>query len=161
MSGAEQFEVCDFIYCGVRQIIGGKLGDCVLPLLADGTRATRLFARKGNKGSRRVVGGVYAGAKFSAEQASGLDAARFVRRWDNADDVMRWEAADGQAEDAIRTKKLEADAGRISEIERVLLPLRRVYHAHRRQNDHSGMEALRAAVQRALSTPPRVSEQDK
>lgn len=149
-------ESLDFIYCGQRLVAGNKMG-VKFTLLREGRPAGTFVTQKAGRGTK-VVGGVYTGARFSKETAVGTGEARFVRMWEDSAEVMTWEALDGAAIAEARSRKLAADASRVSEIERLLIPLRKLHQTSRARNDHAGLEALEAAVLRALRTPIRAAD---
>jgi hypothetical protein len=66
--------------------------------------------------------------------------------------------SDELAESIVRTKKLEADAKKISEIEKIMLPLRVQFARYMFMRDRGGMDALQAAVVAALASAPRPQE---
>jgi hypothetical protein len=152
----------DFVYCGRRLLVSGKLAIAVRPIAEDGTlQGERLFAfeRKGH----RSVGGVYSGARFTETQAAGLFSPqlKFMRRWQEADDRIEWEALDGAAEAADRARKMEADDKKVSDIEAAMIPLRAQFERFRHMRNRGGMEALRAAVLAALEAPLRPAEREE
>lgn len=152
-----EFEELDFAYCGRRLMSDGTLALCIRPIKDGALQGDMLysFTRK----AHRAVGGVYRGAKFQGGTMSGLQAnLQFVRRWDQAKDLIDWQARDEAAESHTRSKKLEADAKKASEIEKIMLPLRAQYDRYKYSRDHAGMEALRDAVLRALTSKPRPEE---
>lgn len=156
---AKGFEAVDFVNCGVRMLRTGKLGLAVRLLIDGALGEELLFAHKRGSGPR-VIGGIYTGAEYSAaeSQMRGLPRATYKARWEVASDLIEWEAKDGAALTAQRTQKMESEAGRVSELEALLLPLRKLHHTYRLRNDHAGMEALQAAMLRVLRTPPRAHE---
>ena len=152
----DTFEPLEFAYCGQRILTGGRLGICIAPIRDGQLQEASLYSHAGKV--RWAVGGIYAGAEFSATSVRGLKNARFVRSWTDKEALIDWQSRNDQAESSIRTKKLETDARRMNELEAVMLPLRRQYEAYRRQRDHAGTEALAAAVLRALRSAPRADE---
>jgi hypothetical protein len=106
------------------------------------------------------VGAVYTGAEFDEGQAKGLAEARWSRMWPNAEDRIEWQARDQHALDLERAERMEADTRKMSDIETVMLPLRRRYEVLRKKHDRSGMYALERAVQAALLSAPRATEKE-
>lgn len=155
----DALEPMDFVYCGLRLLVGEKLGVAICPI-REGKLQQPWFLQQKSK-VRWSIGGIYTGASFNESTVRGHSQARFVRRWDVTTDLIDWQARHDLAESTVRSKKLEADARRTNEIEVVLLPLRQQYETYRHQRDHAGMEALAAAVLRALRTAPRVEEKTK
>lgn len=150
-------EALDFVYCGRRTLSNGKMGFAVAPIRDGKLQRQMLFPF--DRKAHRAVGGVYSGAEFNDSQALGLNGAlKYVRRWTVQHDLVDWQARDDHAESEARTKKLEGDAKKVSEIERVLLPLRVQYESYRKRRDHAGMEALRSAMLNALMSAPRTGE---
>jgi hypothetical protein len=156
---AEAFVSRDYVYCGLRLLTGGVLGVSIRPLV-DGELGDEMLL-KHKRGFARTIGGVYRGAEFSPTAVRGLAQARFETQWDRQQDLIEWEARDGRARVEDRARKLEAKAGQVGEIERVMLPLRVLYDGYRRRGDFAGMEALQAAVQRSLYRAPKDIERGR
>ncbi|EPH9902636.1 TPA: hypothetical protein SL602_005399 [Pseudomonas aeruginosa] len=152
MSTAEEFIAQDFVYAGRRLLKSGKMGGEVFVVIGGALGERMLFDYRTLKG--KVVGGIYRGASFSADQVRDLSKASYQGQW--ADDLARmdWRVRDEAAESEQRTDKLEADAKRTHEIEELLLPLRKLYASYSQRNDYGGKEALEAAVLRALRRRP-------
>lgn len=105
------------------------------------------------------VGGIYRGASFNEKgSARNLEGSRFQKLWPNQEDRMIWQSETEAVDVALRNAKLEKDEGRISEIEKVMLPIRKTYENLRFRHDYAGCEALEKAVLRALRSAPRVIE---
>lgn len=153
-----QFVALDFVYCGRRwSDASNKLVLCIRPIKDGELQEAMLFAF--DRKAHRTVGGVYSGAEFGGSSARGIAGSlRYERMWEDRTELIDWQARDEYAESASRRRKLEADAKKISEIERIMLPLRNQFQAYRVKRDHAGMEALRAAVLNALASAPRASE---
>lgn len=154
-----ELQELDFVYCGRRWIQSKeKLYFVVAPIKNGALLEEMVFPF--DRQAKRMVGGVYAGAKFSEDSAAGLAAKnlRYVRRWSITNDVIDWQARDTRAEVEARIRKLEADDKKISEIENVLMPLRVQYESYRFKRDVAGMEALKVAVLAALVASPRKYE---
>jgi hypothetical protein len=153
----DNFKPLDYVYLG-RYKSGGKLHFAIRAIQPDGTLGrTSLYAYKNNMA--RTIGGVYTGATFDeGGTVRGLKEARWKGRWGNQDDIIEWQTRDEQVGSEVRAAKMEKDAGQVSEIERILLPLRKKYETYRRQADYEGKEALEQAVLRALRQAPRSSE---
>lgn len=119
-------------------------------------RRSKYFAFKGVYD--KSVGHVYA-CDFTpdGETVIGLDRARWVRRWDVQSDLITWEAETQQAKAELKRLKLEKE-GNVSEIELLLLPMRRRYEAARKRYDMSACRALEEAMLQALRTPVRSTE---
>lgn len=106
-----------------------------------------------------TVGGIYKGAQFTDDGTIiGLDAAKYDRRWNVQTDVINWQIKDEQAEIDKKRVQMEKDAGRISELEKILKPLRKEYERMRDGYDREGCEVLERAIMRALKTPIRAIE---
>jgi hypothetical protein len=152
-----QYEALEYVYCGRRWSVSEKLLISVRPI-KDGELLREMlfdFDRK----MVRSVGGVYSGASFHDNGARGLSSAnRFERLWQDKSDLIDWQVKDENVEIAARSKKLESDSKKVSEIEKILLPLRQQYESYRVKRDLAGMAALSSAVQRALQAAPRTSE---
>ncbi|UWE19331.1 hypothetical protein [Herbaspirillum huttiense] len=149
----------DFVYRGRRILGSGKLAVCLAPLQDGKALQERHFLF--DKKAHRAIGGIYSGAKFTANEMSGLSAhLTFVGKWQAAADLIDWEARDALAEQIARSKRLESDVKKVSEIEKILLPLRRQFENYRQKRDTAGMEALRKAVVSALGTSPRAFENE-
>jgi len=106
-----------------------------------------------------IVGQVYS-CEFSesGETVYGLDRAKWLRRWEDEQARIEWHTKERQAETAVKRAKLEADAGRVSDIEQALRPLRELYSSMRARYDMDGCRALEEAVLSALRTPVRKAE---
>lgn len=159
MPGEEEFEARDFVYCGLRYQSSNKaLMVAIRKIMDDGALGVEMiYQYKRNRD--RSIGGVYRGASFSPSHIRGLDANLvFVKRWDDQADRIRWQAEHDDAEKMHRMTKLEKEAGKIRDIEDIMKPLRAIYQGYRKRNDFAGMDALDAAVQRALRTPLRSTE---
>lgn len=151
-------EALDFVYCG-RRWNGSKLFIVVRPIR--GGKLEDELAYAFNRKAHRAIGGVYSGAKFNDTSIIGLAAAlQYVRRWDDKAQLIDWESRDHHAESEARQKKIEADDKKVSEVEKIMLPLRVQFEGYRMKRDLAGMDALRAAVLAALSSSPRVIETD-
>jgi hypothetical protein len=155
---ASEFVALDFVYCGRRwSKSSGSMMLCVRAIKDGVLQDAGLYAF--DRKAHRAIGGVYSGAVFSEEGIRNLSGDLvYQRRWDVREDLIDWQARDEAAESASRSKKLEADAKKISEIEKIMLPLRVQYENYRKKRDHAGMEALRAAVVNALASSPRSTE---
>jgi hypothetical protein len=138
----------DFVYCGKCRITGG-IGQVYRAIEEDGSLGKE-FVLKADRKYPKVIGGIYAGAKWSATQVMGLSASTYKGYWKIQDDLIGWKAKTEQIEVEVRIKKLENDAKRIDEIDIILAPLRKTYSNYRRIGDVAGMEALSAAVVRSL-----------
>lgn len=153
----EDFRSKDFVYCGFRYS-SKKLWIAIRELNDDlslGSEA--IFEYKKNRD--RIVGGIYRGASFSQEKIRGLDGQlEFIKRWHIQGDLIQWHAAHDRAASLNRSAKLEKDADKVREIEKVMKPLRVLFDNCRKRNDFAGMDALQEATVRALRTPLRKSE---
>lgn len=147
----------DLVYCGRRWTESGKLFVAICAV-KDGVLQREMWFDFDRK-AVRTVGGVYSGATFSEKGVRGLSARlQYLRQWADRAQLMDWQARDEDAEVQARSKKLEGDAKRVSEIEKILLPLRGQYEGYRKKHDVAGMRALRAAVENALMSAPRKTE---
>jgi hypothetical protein len=147
----------DFVYCGRRIMSNGKLAVAIAPIQDGEIQKTRLFLF--DRKAHRTIGSVYSGATFSDNHMRGLIAdLKFERIWHKQEDRIEWRARDEEVETHLRTKKLEADAKKVNEIETIMLPLRIMMQNFRHKRDYGGMEALEAAVVRALKSKPREGE---
>jgi len=156
---ATEWEELDFVFAGRRILEKNKMGALIYPIKTNGELgAARLYGYKFFK--RCAVGGVYTGAKFTDNQISGHSAARYKQQWANLEQRIEWRALDEGAETQDRQAKLEADARKISDIERIMLPLREAYASFSRRYDRAGQQALEGAVLAALRAAPRRSEKN-
>lgn len=154
-----EFIAKDFVYIGKRVNSKMEVFAVIRLIDEDGTLNTEEAMYKYNRKLDRNVGGVYTGAKFKPNGMSrGLAEARWKRMWDNQADRMTWSALHDDTEIMIRNDKLEKDQGRINDIEKAMLPIRKTYENMRFRHDFAGMEALERAVMRALRSAPRVIE---
>lgn len=147
----------EYVCCGRRwSSVSGKLLISIRTI--DGSELGEEMVFPFDRKMNRSVGAVYSGASFNVKGARGLSGTnQFLRPWANKTDVIDWQARDEHAETMARSKKLEGDLKKVSEIEKILLPLRVQYDSYRVKRDHAGMEALTAAVVRALASRPRTS----
>lgn len=152
------FVAKDFVFIGKALDDKMKVFVIIQPIEADGTLGKKMsygFNRKRDKN----VGGIYTGAMFDeAGTVRNLDGSRFQKLWPNQEERMVWQAKNEAVESELRGAKLEKDEGRISEIEKILLPIRQTYENMRFRHDWAGCEALEKAVLRALRSAPRVIE---
>lgn len=148
----------DFVYTGLRLDEKGKRRISIRVLNADGTLTGELWLEYSRKADR-TVGAVYRGARFAEGQAAGIDGAVFVERWNDEAQCIEWAARHQSVEARMRLKSLEADSGRVGELETALRPARKTYDSMRRRYDTAGMAALEQAVLAALRAPLRKSEQ--
>jgi hypothetical protein len=152
-----QYVPLDLVYCGRRWTESGKLF-VVVCALKEGVLQREMWFDFDRK-ALRTVGGVYSGASISEKGVRGLTSRlQYLRQWSDRSQLMDWQARDEDAEVQARSKKLEGDAKRVSEIEKILLPLRAQYEGYRKKHDVAGMRALRTAVQNALMSAPRTTE---
>lgn len=142
----------DFVYAGRATISSGRLGDVIVWVEINGTLAAELTYNAGAK--KRVIGGVYRGAKRAPGSVIGLNTARWTgdnyRGPDHANLIMGWQARDSAEMAAARLIALEADKAKASVIEDTMRPLRALYTNYSDRGDWSGMRALESAVQNAL-----------
>lgn len=156
----QELAAMDFVYSGRRWSSNGKLLITLYPIVDGVLQKERVFEY--DRKAHRVVGGIYTGAKFNDGSMLGFTSAlQYVGRWENQADLLEWQAKDEHAETRSKARKLEADDKKISEIERILLPLRIQYESMRKRRDMAGMEALRLALNNALYSAPRESELGK
>ena len=157
-AAAPEFLPLDFVYCGRRwSQSSGSMVICIRAIKDGVLQAAGLY--EFDRKAHRAIGGVYSGALFNEASIRNLSGALvYQRRWDVREDLIDWQSRDAAAESVSRSKKLEADAKKINEIEKIILPLRVQYDNYRKKRDHAGMDALRAAVVRALASSPRSSE---
>lgn len=154
------FQAFDFVYAGRISTTPKKVYAQIHCLLDGQLGPRQLYDPKALK--KLAIGGVYRGVTFCDGTARGLEKARFVGRWSESEAMlMDWRARDDAVESAQRLAKLEADTRKHSELEALLLPVRKLYAAYTRKYDKAGLEALEQAVLRALRAPPRKTEVGK
>jgi hypothetical protein len=158
-SAEDAFAAADFVYGGLRQAGNGSLL-AVIREVKQGRLGERM-AFKAKAVKCRSIGGIYRGALFTEGSARNLDRVTLAGSWPDTAAVMGWQAEHDQAEADHRAARLERDARKVSEIERAMLPLRKLYARYGQTRDRAGQAALEATVLRALHTPPRQDEQDK
>lgn len=149
----------EFVYTGVRVDAKNKRFVTLSLINEDGTLGKPMsFDYK--RSYAKITGQVYA-CEFSEDENTvrGLDRASWLRAWDNEQDRIDWQSRESAAETDVKRAKLEADAGRVSDIQRIMTPLRAQYEAMRDRYDMEGCRALEAAVMAALRTPVRKTEQ--
>jgi len=146
----------DFVFIGRRAGNGSKAFGALRQIRDGQLGPEEYYGIDTTKG--KIVGGVYSGAKFYEGGSRGIGAATWSKRWDVSDDLIMWRALDDAVETALRTAKLMGDSKKISEIDDILLPLRKLYASYAKQYSHSGREALEQAVLRSLRSAPRKTE---
>lgn len=145
-----------FVYCGQRS--DGKTRSVRIAVLTEDGSAVEKFQEYAYKRTLdRSVGSVYVGASFDEKNAYGLHTAKWEAQWD-VSDTLQWEAENAVALERMATAKLEADATRISELERLLAPIRKQYAKNMERHDHAACGALEAAVLKAIRSRPRSYE---
>lgn len=154
----EGFVAMDWVYIGKRANAKETWAG-IRVIEADGTLGKEMFFKYSKK-MDRIVGGVYTGTFFKDGTARGLENANWKKQWDNREDRILWQAENDKADSELRLLKLEKDAGRISDIEQIMLPLRKQFESYRSRHDYAGMEALEKAVLRSLRSAPRVIEKE-
>lgn len=154
----ENFVPRDFVYAGRRSLKGDKIGHSVYPIADDGKtlQAECLYVLKARFSA--VIGGVYTGATFAETKSRGISEARYVRSWPDHEAKIEWEALDTAAATDAKWRRLESDAGKLSEIDALLLPLRERLTAMRKRGDYTGAHALENAIMMSLHKPPREGE---
>jgi hypothetical protein len=158
MTTEEQFEAFDFVACGQRTDPKGKRFVMIARLHPETNTIIDTMAFDYSRGKDKVLGSVYRGATFTAHAAKGIEAAQWVKQWAHMPDLIEWTALDTEAKNKHKRIALEADAGKIDEIEKILRPLRKQYNAMFKRYDMAGCAALENAVNQALRTPVRQSE---
>lgn len=151
----------DFVYAGLRLNAKGERFVSVRVVLDVGELGDEMLFQYSR--SRDLnVGGIYRGAQFSKSGARGLDKnhLRYSGRW--PDEAMRihWLSVHDAAEAERRTRAMETEEGRVSDLEKALVPARQLYESLRRRYDKAGLVALEQAVLAALRTPLRKVESD-
>lgn len=146
----------DFVYAG-RAGRTGHFRDVVIPIEADGSLGNPWHFEKTKSFRSSIVGGIYRGASFDETTAYGLGSTTFQGRWPDRDAILGWEATTRAVNQAAAAARMERDE-KIPEIERTMLPLRKLYANAAKRYDSATMDALRLAVVSALITPPRKEE---
>lgn len=152
----ENFVAKDFVYGGLR-VSNKERFVAIIQIKEDGTISTneQLYPYKRNRD--RVVGGVYRGATFSDSKVRGLDDVSFVSVWKNGEDKMRLEALDYEANHIYKRLSLEKNADKMTEIEKIMLPIRQQYTAMIKRGDFHGASAFKFAVTEAITKPVKTS----
>jgi hypothetical protein len=157
---SEELVPRDYVYCGQRLSQDDKERSVVIRVIGeDGTLGKELYY-KYSRDFVGTIGGIYTGAKFSDTKVQGFNQTRYKGRWDNSDDRLLWQMRDEEVETRLKLKKLEADDGRVSDLQRALTDARALYEKHYRAFDSAGCRALEQAVLAALRTPLRKIEKD-
>lgn len=146
----------DFVFTGRRIGSGSKVFGAVRQIIEGEMAQEEYYTAESTKG--KIVGGIYTGAQFHDGGARGVNAAKWVKRWEIADDLIMWRALDDAVDAKLRAAKLMADSKKMNEIDEILLPLRKLYASYAKQYSHSGKEALEQAVLRSLRSAPRKTE---
>lgn len=148
---SEDYTKRDFIYGGRRMLVGNRIGHAVFPIGDDGeVMPERLYHLKTWRG---IVGGVYRGAEFSENRSLGIINSSFVKRWDDPETVIAWEAAEAGAEAEQSSLRLQRDAKKQSELAKALLPIRRAIHKANVRGAWQDAAAIRTAVSLLLAKP--------
>ena len=156
---SEEYSPMDFVYAGIRLNAKGERFVSVRVVLdIDKLGDEMLFQYSRSRDLN--VGGIYRGAHFSKSGARGLDKnhLRYSGRWPDEGLRIHWSSLHDAAEAERRTRAIEAEEGRVSDLEKALLPARQLYDSLRRRYDKAGLAALEQAVLAALRTPPRKAE---
>lgn len=161
VSPADDLVAQDFIFAYKCSVVGGA-GACIYLLKQDGTLGSERIYKWDTYMRRWHPGFRYRGASFStgSGQSRGLPEAMYVGRWKDQDGtVMDWEARHEKFVVRERAAKGEK-ADKISEIDELMLPLRKRFAAYRRVYDYASQEMLEAAVLRSLRRDPRATEEE-
>ena len=146
----------EYVYCGIRLDTKGHKVICIRLIGDNDTlEKERLFDLK--KGHERTVGHVYK-AEFNATHARGLTDAKWSRQWPVLTDRIQWDAEENRALADYRATKMEAERGKVSDIERALKPLRAAYAGYMKRGDYSGAPALENHMLTVLHRPLRKDE---
>jgi hypothetical protein len=155
----DDFKPQDYVYIGRRQLKDGKIGHFIRRIDNTG----ELGKESGYvdlKKFRPVVGGVYTGATFSETHAKGIDSAKYNRQWPDVMHRLEWQALDRNTEAEIKRERIEKDARRTNEMDRILLPIRRAIYNANRRGDYAEAHAIRNVVQISLNKPLTASEEE-
>lgn len=149
----------EFVYLGVRQGPDNKPRAALAVIYENGNLSpTRVYAMTKDF-KRRVIGGVYKGARFDEDKAMyGAPVAVFDRLWPDAEQRAIWQALAQDEEANMAVRRVEADERRISEIDKAMIPLRKIYHAAIKRGDLLGAYAVERAIVRSLHRPLRDAE---
>lgn len=154
----EQFFELDFVYCGLVYS-ENKMSISLAVIQENGQLKSEAFYPH-KKNRERHIGGIYSGASFSENKVMGLDGVNYKGNYFDTESIIKWRARNDAAKTKERSLKLEKDAKKMNELVELLKPIRKLYSNYRKQNDNAGLEALEAAVLRALRTPLRQLEAD-
>jgi hypothetical protein len=153
------FVARDYVFIGKHwQTQTSKMMVLIRLINEDGTLNPRESMYAYSKKMDKTIGGIYRGALFTDKQSRGMDGAKYTGRWSNTEDIALWESQAEDAETAQANVRLEKDDARVTEIAKIMKPLRKQYETMRGRYDHGGMEALERAVVRALRTQLKVVE---
>lgn len=128
----------------------------------DGNHADRLGERMafapGKAVGNKLVGGMYTGAKFNGEgSVIGLNNAKFYGKWKDQEQLIKWQMRNKETEAEKAAKKVAQDSS-VDELEKILLPLRKLYDKYYQMRRPDLTRQLRHAVVNALQVPPRQKE---
>lgn len=157
-----------FVYTG-RRWQNGKLYVAIAPMTGERRNAAEKHdlyevSKTTRALTKMPVGAVCTGAEFSDTSVRGLSAAKYQGMYDGDHGQTEqdaravratWQALDQQAAVLQRAAAMARDAKAVNEIENMLLPLRKQYHGAAMRGDYTTMEALKAAVIRALHKAPK------
>lgn len=144
----------DFVFAGMRMLSDHTLGCEVYIITEDGGIGRKmLFSAKQFRG--RVIGSKYRGASFSENTVQGLAAVDFCGQLDDREKRIEWETKDRSAKVADKARKLEKGAAKHGgEIDRLMRPIRELFHGMRQRGDYALASAFEQAVIASLHKPP-------
>jgi hypothetical protein len=152
----EDFVPMNFIYAGLRLGKDKKPLMVLIPMQSDGVWAEERWFSWDKK--RRVVGGIYKGASFSATKGRFVTSIYTGEDIDDTSKITMWEAETAETNTRIKAHKLEGDARRHGVIVEAMTPLRELYTKAMSAGDYSGAHALETAVVQALRKPYKENE---
>lgn len=144
----EFFVERDYVYAGLRISKSKNKHVAIIPIEDGVLGKERWYEYKRDRTG--TIGGVYRGCSFSQNKVRGLGEAKFVNMWGEQPDRISWSLLDDESKLQEKLIKLEADTAKVSDIDRILAPLRTEYQKMRGRGDYHGANALKNAIVNSL-----------
>lgn len=160
MSAADKdFKPVELVYIGQRLGADGERFVAFAKLLEGTPTPERPLHYPYKKNRQRAIGAIYTGALLAPDDTiRGLEMVQFKGMLPNQTLRLQWQAEDQRVEDRLALDRMESNARRISEFEKILLPLRKQYAKHMAAYDIAGAQALETMILRTLRMSPRKEE---
>lgn len=100
----------------------------------------------------------YTGATFGNKSSFGVVLAKLISSWPDRSLFIDWESDDRAAEIEAVARRMRSDLKRQSELDAILLPIRKRLYAARQRGDIATVIAIRTAVMASIEKLPRKDE---